>query len=204
MLKLKASNNITHKISAVIFDLDGTLVESSLNFRQIKTELNCPVDKDLLAYVETLPEAERVEANSYIESQEMLDAKVSRWLPWAKELVDNLHGLQLPMAIVTRNFSKATALKISNNGIPITKVITREDAPAKPDPTALLNIAESWSIAPGEILYVGDFLYDLQAATNAQMHSCLYSPDVMPEYASEASIAVKCFSELWAHLTYAH
>jgi len=48
-------------------------------------------------------------------------------------------------------------------------VLTRECAPAKPDPTALLMIAEQWQIAPTQCLYVGDYIYDQLAAEKAGM-----------------------------------
>jgi len=48
-------------------------------------------------------------------------------------------------------------------------VLTREDAPAKPDPTALLMVANTWQLRPEDCLYVGDFIYDQQAAENAGM-----------------------------------
>ena len=84
-------------------------------------------------------------------------------------MVDAVIKADLPVAIVTRNCKQATALKISNNQIPISTVLTRECAPAKPDPTALLMIAGQWQIAPAHILYVGDYIYDQQAAENAGM-----------------------------------
>ena len=73
------------------------------------------------------------------------------------------------MAIVTRNCREATAIKLANNAIPIDIVLTREDAPAKPDPTALLMVARQWQLNAEDCLYVGDFIYDQLAAENAGM-----------------------------------
>jgi len=204
MLKLKTSINNSYKISALIFDLDGTLVDSNLNFSEIKSQLGCPEEVDLLEYVERLPLKLKQEAIDYIQSHELADAKTSRWLPWAKEFVSNIKAINIPMAIVTRNYSSAAALKVKNNEIPIDLIITREDAPPKPNPTALLDIAKSWVINPNEILYVGDYLYDVQAAINANMHSCLYSPSAQQDYQHLASINVECLSELWSHLSEDH
>lgn len=36
-------------IKGVIFDLDGTLVSSELNFSLIKAQVGCPADQDLLS-----------------------------------------------------------------------------------------------------------------------------------------------------------
>lgn len=201
MLKLNTSNDSSHPISGVIFDLDGTLVASNLNFSAIKSYLSCPPNIDLLDFVSCLPEEDQRVASEYIQKQELDDALNSAWLPWAKKFVENLKCLEVPMAIVTRNFSQAASIKVNSNNIPIQKVITREDAPPKPNPKALLDISNEWALKPSEILYVGDYLYDIQAANNANMHSCLYSPSGIPDYAHLASITVKCFSELWGHLS---
>jgi len=90
-------------------------------------------------------------------------------LPIGKAMVEKVQAHKLPMAIVTRNCRQATAIKVANNGIPIDYVLTREDAPAKPDPTALLMVANTWQLQPEDCLYVGDFIYDQQAAENAGM-----------------------------------
>ena len=107
----------------------------------------------------------------------------------------------MPMAIVTRNFQQAAQIKIRNNAMPITRVITREDAPAKPNPEALLLIAREWQLKPERILYVGDFRYDVEAANNAGMHSCLYAPDEQPDYAHQADLVIRHFDELTQQLT---
>ena len=46
-------------------------------------------------------------------------------------------------------------------------------------------------------LYVGDFLYDIQAANNAKMHACLYlnenDMNQLPVYANAASFICRDF-----------
>ena len=41
-------------IKGVIFDLDGTLVESSLNFTQMRADVGCPQHEDILTFVNAL------------------------------------------------------------------------------------------------------------------------------------------------------
>lgn len=161
--------DFTH-IEGIIFDLDGTLVASELNFSAIKAHLGCPDTSDILEYVSSLTdEQSQQQAHQYILDQELADAQHAGWLDTGKWLVNTALSRQLPMAIVTRNSIEATRLKIANNAIPIELVLTREDAPPKPDPTALLSIARHWDIPPKKCLYVGDFIYDEQAANRAGM-----------------------------------
>ncbi|QCZ94870.1 HAD family hydrolase [Salinimonas iocasae] len=161
-------------IEGVIFDLDGTLVESGLNFRDIRKKLGCPTGVDILTFVEDIEDAvQKDAAAAFIVEQELADAHGARWLSKGKALVEALQAEGVPMAIVTRNSRNATTIKIETNQIPITTVITREDAPAKPDPTALLQIAANWGLHPSRCLYVGDFDYDRIAAERAGMQFLL-------------------------------
>lgn len=184
-------------IKGVIFDLDGTLVSSELDFSLIKAQIGCPCEQDLLDYIAQLPSAYmREEAMNIVHQHELLDAQHAKMLPGVSEAVNALKAKNIPMAIVTRNFDKAAAIKLQNNQLPIEIVLTRSDAPAKPDPSALNNIATLWNMSPSNLLYVGDFLYDIQAAHNANMRACLYAPDVIPSYASQADYVLHDFTQL--------
>lgn len=187
-------------IHGVIFDLDGTLVHSSLDFRALDSAVNCPPNTDLLAHVSAQPEPLRSEFFQLIEAHELKDAHDAEWINGAESFVNELHRLNIPMAIVTRNFSKAARIKVTNNRIPIDLILTREDAPAKPDPAALLTIAEQWSLPPSQLIYIGDYLYDIQAAANAGMRSCLYVEGCLPHYSEQADIIFSCFEELHTKL----
>ncbi|MCU7553389.1 HAD-IA family hydrolase [Alteromonas sp. ASW11-19] len=157
-------------IKGVIFDLDGTLVESRLNFTRMRDDVGCPQDQDILEFVEAITCATtKQQAQERILQHELEDADTAKWLPLGREMVENILQHQLPMAIVTRNCRQATTIKLQNNQVPISLVLTREDAPPKPDPTALLQIASQWQLPPAHCLYVGDFIYDRMAAENAGM-----------------------------------
>jgi phosphoglycolate phosphatase-like HAD superfamily hydrolase len=155
--------------------LDDTLVRTTLDFVAIKHAIGCPKSDDILTFIHNLACGERkAEANQVVLEHELQDAQTSVWLPGAEAFVALAKQHALPLAIVTRNCRQATEIKLNNNSIAIEHVITREDAPAKPDPTALLSIANSWQIEPSDIAYLGDYIYDIQAAHNAEMQAWLY------------------------------
>jgi HAD superfamily hydrolase (TIGR01549 family) len=163
------------KVKAIIFDLDDTLVKSTLDFAKIKDEIGCHKDGDILSFIASIERPlEQAKAKEIVLSHELDDAKTSTWLPGAKQFVQDAHDYGFPLAIVTRNCKQATRIKMANNNIPIELVLTREDAPAKPDPSALLTIAEKWQIKPYDIAYIGDYIYDIQAAHNGNMQAWLY------------------------------
>jgi HAD superfamily hydrolase (TIGR01549 family) len=189
---------LTHKLLGVIFDLDNTLVSSSLNFERIRSDLGCPKDIDLLDFVDALPEQQKIDANKLLVKYETIDALNATKLAGTDQLLTLLSGLDIPCAIVTRNCHQAALLKIQQNNINIPTLLTREDHKAKPAPDALLHIAKCWKIQPENLLYVGDYLYDLQAAQNAKTMSCLVTYGKTMSYADLATIEVNNLSELSA------
>ena len=180
----------------VIFDLDNTLVSSSLNFKHIRAEIGCTEHTDLLTYIEQLPEVEAQAAMDIVLSHEYQDAESAVLMPGVVECLAALAEQNIKMAVVTRNCQHAAQLKLAKTGLEFDIVLTRDDAPAKPDPTALLQVADSWQVNPSQCIYVGDFLFDIQAADNAQMDSCLYIIDACPDYADTATHTIEHFSQL--------
>jgi beta-phosphoglucomutase-like phosphatase (HAD superfamily) len=145
--------------------LDDTLVQTGLDFAAIKRDIGCPVKEDILTFISNLScSKQQSEANRIVLEHELHDAQTSVWLPGAEAFVE-----------VARQHALPLELKLNRNNIGIDIVITREDAPAKPDPTALLSIADCWRIATHEIAYLGDYIYDIQAAHNADMQAWLYT-----------------------------
>jgi HAD superfamily hydrolase (TIGR01509 family) len=187
-------------VCAVIFDLDGTLLSSNLDFVGMRNEIGCPYDQDILSFIATLSEPNQQAANRIVAFHELTDAKSASWIDGVEHCVTSLRRMQVPMAIVTRNSREAVALKISNNNVPIDHIVTREDGPPKPDPTTLINIARQWQIEVHQIAYVGDYLYDVQAANNAGMMSCLFASDGSPEYGHLADYIFSDFNEFLQNL----
>jgi phosphoglycolate phosphatase-like HAD superfamily hydrolase len=162
-------------VRGIIFDLDDTLVKTQLDFARLKTEIGCKKDDDILSFIDDLVcPLEKEKANKIVLNHELDDARSSVWLPGAETFVNMAISHNLPLAIVTRNCKAATMIKIKRNKIPISRIVTREDAPAKPDPTALLDIADAWQINSLDIAYIGDYIYDIEAAHNANMQAWLY------------------------------
>ncbi|MBR9828881.1 MAG: HAD-IA family hydrolase [Oceanospirillales bacterium] len=184
------------QLRGVIFDLDGTLVSSDLDFAAIKREINCPPEADVLTFLETLPVEQQHEAMAIVHRHELQDAQHCEWISGARAFVDSCLEHNIPMAIVTRNSCQSSKLKIERNAIPIEVVITRETSKPKPDPTALLDIARDFALPTHEVLMVGDYRYDLEAGRNANMKSCLVNYTMLPDYSHLADYAFPNFQAL--------
>lgn len=181
-----------------IFDLDGTLVTSSLDFLAIKAEIGCPVDVDALLYIAQLPtEQQRQETMDIIHFHEMRDAQSCDWIPGARAFVAECEARSLPMAIVTRNSQRSSKVKIEKNNIPIELLLTREDSKPKPDPTALLDIARGFKLPADQMMMVGDYRYDLEAGRNAGMPSCLVNFNAEPDYVHLADYRFSDFRQFY-------
>ena len=187
---------LTSKVSGIIFDLDNTLVSSSLNFSEIRQAINCPKDKDILEFVDSLPAVQKDGVLKKILQFEMLDAESATILAGTKKLLRYLDIAQIPCAIVTRNCKQAALLKINNNNINIPILITRENSKAKPAPDSVYFIADYWQQSPENILFVGDHLYDIQTAKNAQAMSCLINYGNSLSYEHLANLVIKDLTEL--------
>ncbi|WP_394201062.1 HAD family hydrolase [Shewanella waksmanii] len=196
--------NYNRRIEAIIFDLDGTLVSSSLNFQTIKQDIGCPADSDILNFVDKLSPAQHHMANETIMQHEMADATHAKALHGARSLLRFLQRQNIPTAIVTRNSRQAAEIKIEQCQFNISQLITREDALPKPNPQSLLSLSKHWDIAPQHIAYVGDYLYDVQAANNAGMQSVLLTFGSDKPYQNLADFCFDNLLHLHASLALSH
>lgn len=184
-------------LRGLIFDLDGTLVHSALDFAAMRRETGCPEGTGLLEYIASLPcPEEQHRAESIVHRHEMAGARRARWMPGAREALARVCASSLRTGIVTRNSHQASAHMLEMLNAPALELISREQARPKPDPEGLLLLADRWRLPAGQIAYVGDFHFDLQAAASAGMHSILYLQDRNEAYAGEADYVLEHFNQL--------
>lgn len=194
----KPSSGASLSPKAVIFDLDGTLVSSSLDFLALCKETGCIPGQDILQYTKALPYEDRKKVEQIIYEHEMRDAESAHVIEGVHDALFALEQANIDTAIITRNSAKATQIKLARAGLTVECVITREQAPPKPAPDGLLHVAERWQHAPRDCVYIGDFRYDLEAALNANMHAGWFSNGVeeIPAYADLAHFSFDHYHDL--------
>lgn len=181
------------KYKAVIFDLDGTLlntiddIANSVNSVLEKSGFPVHSTEEIKYFVGTgfynlirlaLPEKNRDDGTIKKLVEMLREEYNTRWNQYTKpydgiaELLDEL---------TKRNVKKAV---LSNKADNFTKIIVaqllphwqfevvwgeRPDVPKKPDPTAALEIADMLNIPPDEFILLGDSSYDIQTGVAAGM-----------------------------------
>ncbi len=178
-------------VRGVIFDLDGTLIDSRLDFEQMRSDMEFEAGQLILETLESLPEGERKgRCREVLRRHEYQGAMSAIMIPGALELLAELDRRRIPQAILTRNSREMTDLALRRLQLVFSQVLTREDAPPKPDPQGLHMICRNWRIDARDVVFVGDFHFDVIAGRRAGMATILYAPGPRPEYAHEADFVI--------------
>ncbi len=188
------------KYSTIIFDLDGTLVDSKINFPAIYQSLGLEPGKSIIEHIHSLKEEEQKSARELVHFYENQGAENSNPIPGVLELIDELSHQNVNMAVFTLN-SRSIALKtLERHNIAIPILISREDAKPKPDPEGLFKICNHYGTPTDKALYVGDYKYDLIAGLKANIKTALYSA-LPPSFDTKgAYMQFAHFNELFKYL----
>ena len=161
-------------LKAVLFDFDGTLSRpGTLDFRVIKEELGCPVEKPVLEFIGEMPDAaDRRWSMEKLHAFERVGAEQSTPNPGAEDCVHWIRRQGLLVGIITRNSRSAVRRSLENfarlSEADFDVVVTRDDPAApKPSPEGIRYAAERLGVKPAEAAVVGDFIFDVEAGMRA-------------------------------------
>jgi len=182
-------------IRAIIFDLDDTLVESTVNYAKFKTlvieritshgepkELYDPHETivTIIARYEErmrgagIPEVtirnRLAELNAIMDEVELEGVSETKPLRGAIDLLKLLRKNGIKVGILTRGCEEYTRSALARTGMfgLVDGIECRNaDTKPKPDPEAYLKLVHRLGVKKEETLFVGDHLIDAQCAANA-------------------------------------
>jgi len=154
------------RVRALIFDLDGTLVESDYDWPAIRRELGI-TEPSIVDALNGLPEPERSRQWTRLEEIEREATAAARLRPGARELVTWLRGRGLPCALVTNNTAENTSSLLSRFGLGFDLVMTRDDGLWKPSGAPVRAAAHRLGVPIEACAKVGDGRYDVLAGREA-------------------------------------
>ena len=149
-----------------IFDLDGTLTMAVHDFKAIKAALGIPAEADILGYLDALPPDESAPLHRKLDSIEReLSGKTSA-AAGVVELLSMLAEDHCVLGVLTRNTHAIARLTLELTGLggffpEAAYIIGRHEAAPKPDPEGALQLASLWGADPDDIVFTGDYHYDL-------------------------------------------
>ncbi len=180
------------QFKAIIFDMDGTLIDSMQLWRDVDAEFlgkrNIPIPKDLFDHLPS--------GNSFIQTalyfkerfalEDSVGSIMREWtdmVSWhylntvvlkakARETLDYIRALSLPIGLGTSNSWELAEQVLSAQGIwdYFTTVITGDmELMGKPYPDIYQRNAEELGLAPQDCLVIEDTLTGIQAAKAAGM-----------------------------------
>ncbi len=182
---------------AVLFDLDGTLVETHIDFSLMRREtaaliqsFGVPVESveglDILTSVEAArlvltrtgdsAAADRLRRLAFERLQEIEVTHCANpvEIAGARELLARLKANGVAVGVVTRNCRAVSEPLLHNAGLTYDVLLTRDDVPrTKPDPSHLHAVLHAFEVNPSEdpTVMVGDHWMDVRAGREAGMRT---------------------------------
>ena len=184
------------QITAVIFDLDGTLTRPYLDFDQIRAEIG-GVEGPLLEAMEEMDAPERQRAGDILQRHELDAAENSQLNRGTNELLIYLQQRDFKVGVVTRNSRDSVERICRIHGLAFDAIVSREDGPAKPHPFPVQQVCKIMEVTPQQAVVVGDYLFDLMSARRAGAVSVLITTQKNhSDFHGEADYVIDVLSEL--------
>jgi len=180
-------------IRAVIFDLDGTLIHSTIDYRKMVSGVSeilrshgVEVDSSQRRIWEITQRGEEMlmemgcepsqweeimrNITEVLNAVEMENIDKITVIEDARETLESLKGMGLKIGIATRSCNAYTReiLRRTGMGNFVDVLLARDDTPhPKPDPRHLLQVIEALRVPPDKTLFIGDTTTDLRTAKEA-------------------------------------
>jgi HAD superfamily hydrolase (TIGR01509 family) len=182
-------------IRGILFDMDGVVVEQRLDFPAIKQEIFGNPQGFILERMDGLTPPERARAEAILERHEAAAAMTAKPMDGIVPFLRWMDGEGLRRGLVTRNSRKSVDLVLARLDLRFDAVVTREDAPPKPAPEPVWLACRRLGLRPSEVLFVGDFEFDMLAGRRAGTRTVLLRNAALAS-SENADLSVNSLGEL--------
>ena len=200
---------LTMNYRAILFDLDGTLVDSAARVQRLWVEWSKRRGIDTESLLEVMhgrraddtirivaPHLSVQDESRALEAEEIADMEGVSPYPGAGELLGKLSPRQ--WAIVTSGTKRVAEGRMRHVGLPKPEIfITADDVKTgKPAPDGYLLAASRLNVKPSECVVIEDAPAGIQAAKSAGMRVIAVASTLKSEVLSQADLAVRQLSEI--------
>jgi HAD superfamily hydrolase (TIGR01509 family) len=185
-------------IRAVVFDMDGTLIDSTYDWPEIRRRLGV-TGSSIIDDLNRLPEPDRSRRWAELEEIEERATEGATLHEGVPELLDLLSSNDLPTALVTNNNKANTRRLLDQFGLRFDVVLTRDSGLWKPSGAPVAEAVTQLGIAPECCLGVGDSRYDVLAAREAGLAAVCLVHDGASRHDVEADLS---FSDIPTFVRY--
>jgi HAD superfamily hydrolase (TIGR01509 family) len=186
-------------LQAVLFDMDGTLIDSEYDWPAIRRRLGVSSDS-IIDELNGLPESERRSKWADLSDIERRATERAKIKPGAAELLAWLAARGLATALVTNNTDHNTRQLLDRFGLSFDVVLTRDCGLWKPSGAPLLEAMRRLGATPDRCLAVGDSKYDVAAARHAGCGRVCVVYGGAEQYADHADLAFRDLAALMRYL----
>jgi len=153
-------------VRAVVFDMDGTLVDSDYDWPAIRQRLEVH-GPSIIDQLNGLPDPERDEKWEVLRGIEEQATRAATLKDGSLELLELLKESGIATALVTNNSGDNARHLLDRLGLRFDVVLTRDSGLWKPSGAPIHEAMRLLDVTPDECLAVGDSSYDLEAARAA-------------------------------------
>lgn len=153
-------------LEAVLFDMDGTLIDSAYDWPEIRSRLQV-VGGSIIDELNGLAEPERSEKWRRLDEIEREASAAASLKSGVHQLLELLAGHGIASALVTNNSEANTCALLDRFGLRFDLVMSRDSGLWKPSGAPLTEAMKRLGVRPENTMAVGDSVYDIRAAREA-------------------------------------
>jgi len=181
---------------AILFDMDGTLTQDTIDFELIRQDLGFGPEP-ILETIHRLSGEHRELCERKLLKWERHFADNSELNAGCLDLLDWLTARNISTALITRNTRSSVQTVLEKHGLQFEVQITREDGKFKPDPEPLWLACDRLGVKAADTWMVGDWKYDIEAGNAAGATSVWLSHGRSPRpFDAIPAITVRDLQEL--------